>query len=124
MIEGPELLMRKVCANTCWIAGRDHTEPDRGIECQGPSRGGPCAVIEGPEVLVRKICANMCWLAGRDHTAPDRDIECQANVFWKACRGRCTCDLVDRFDGNASRVERLRLEHGKGRCGSGETYEG
>ena len=97
-----------------WPGGRDLN-----------SGGGPCAVIEEPQLLMRKV-----WITGRDHTSPIEASSAkaraseQANVFWEACRGRCTCDLVDRFDGSAGRVERLRLEHRKGRCGSSETYEG
>ena len=88
---------------------------------------GPCAVIEGRELLMRKICANMCWIAGRDHAEPIEASSAtaieQENVFWEACRGRRTFDLVECVDGNASRVERLRLERGKSHCGSGETCE-
>ena len=100
------------------------------------SGGGPCAVIEGPELLMRTVCVNICWIASRtcyDLGITPSPIEAssatvraseQEGVFWEACRGRCTCDLVECVDGNVSRVERLRLQRGKGRCGSGETCEG
>ena len=47
VIEGPELLVREVCTNRSWIAGRDHIEPHRGFECQGPGQRTSEGVLGG-----------------------------------------------------------------------------